>query len=62
MLMGNPHAVLRVDDINAAPVHELGLSVDGFIVGNVGRLHPDKDQATLIRGFAKALPGLPAGQ
>ena len=38
----------------------LGLSVDGFIVGNVGRLHPDKDQATLIRGFARALPGLPA--
>ena len=37
-----------------------GLSVDGFFVGNVGRLHPDKDQATLIRGFAKALPGLPA--
>ncbi|WP_300731198.1 glycosyltransferase [Pseudomonas sp.] len=38
----------------------LGLSVDGFIVGNVGRLHPDKDQTTLIQGFAKALPGLPA--
>ena len=38
----------------------LGLSVNGFIVGNVGRLHPDKDQATLIRGFALALPGLPA--
>lgn len=39
----------------------LGLSVDAFIVGNVGRLHPDKDQATLIRGFAKALPALPEG-
>ena len=38
----------------------LGLSINGFIVGNVGRLHPDKDQATLIRGFAKALPNLPA--
>ena len=32
-----------------------------WIVGNVGRLHPDKDQATLIKGFAKALPELPAG-
>jgi glycosyltransferase involved in cell wall biosynthesis len=31
------------------------------VVGNVGRLHPDKDQATLIRGFAQALPQLPAG-
>ncbi|MBF3241018.1 glycosyltransferase, partial [Pseudomonas aeruginosa] len=26
---------------------------------NVGRLHPDKDQATLLRGFAAALPRLP---
>ena len=47
--------------LSGTPAREaLGLSVDGFIVGNVGRLHPDKDQSTLIRGFAKALPGLPA--
>jgi glycosyltransferase involved in cell wall biosynthesis len=39
----------------------LGLPVDAWVVGNVGRLHPDKDQATLIRGFAQALPQLPAG-
>src|SRR5690554_1466988 len=39
----------------------LGLPHDAWIVGNVGRLHPDKDQATLIRGFAAALPGLPRG-
>ncbi|MFV3384808.1 glycosyltransferase [Pseudomonas sp. NY15364] len=39
----------------------LGLPQDAWIVGNVGRLHPDKDQATLIRGFAQALPQLPAG-
>ena len=38
---------------------ELGLSPSAWIVGNVGRLHPDKDQATLLRGFALALPGLP---
>ncbi|MGE7956888.1 glycosyltransferase [Pseudomonas sp. NPDC089530] len=38
---------------------ELGLSASAWIVGNVGRLHPDKDQATLLRGFAAALPGLP---
>lgn len=38
----------------------LGLPQDAFVVGNVGRLHPDKDQATLIRGFAQALPHLPA--
>lgn len=40
---------------------QLGLPQDAWVVGNVGRLHPDKDQATLIRGFALALPHLPAG-
>ncbi len=39
----------------------LGLPEDAWVAGNVGRLHPDKDQATLIRAFAQALPGLPAG-
>ena len=39
----------------------LGLPLDVPVVGNVGRLHPDKDQETLIRGFAAALPRLPAG-
>ncbi len=39
----------------------LGLPLDAWIVGNVGRLHPDKDQTTLIKGFAKALPELPTG-
>jgi glycosyltransferase involved in cell wall biosynthesis len=38
----------------------LGLPQDSWIVGNVGRLHHDKDQATLLRGFKKALPWLPA--
>jgi len=38
----------------------LGLASDAWIVGNVGRLHPDKDQTTLLRGFAQALPNLPA--
>ena len=44
----------------AARAH-LGLPLDAWVVGNVGRLHPDKDQATLIRGFAQALPRLPRG-
>jgi glycosyltransferase involved in cell wall biosynthesis len=39
----------------------LGLPAQAWVAGNVGRLHPDKDQATLIRGFARALPQLPAG-
>ena len=39
----------------------LKLDPQAWIVGNVGRLHPDKDQATLLRGFAQALPSLPAG-
>lgn len=38
---------------------QLKLAPDAWIVGNVGRLHPDKDQTTLIKGFAAALPDLP---
>lgn len=38
----------------------LGLADDAWIIGNAGRLHPDKDQKTLIKGFAQALPQLPA--
>ncbi|MDR0563810.1 MAG: glycosyltransferase [Azoarcus sp.] len=38
----------------------LGLPLDSWVVGNVGRLHPDKDQATLIRAFALARPSLPS--
>jgi len=34
----------------------LNLPQSGWIIGNVGRLHYDKDQATLIKAFAKALP------
>ena len=37
----------------------LQLPDDAWVVANVGRLHPDKDQATLIEGFAEALPTLP---
>lgn len=38
----------------------LQLPKEAWIVGNVGRLHHDKDQATLLRGFALALPTLPS--
>ncbi|PKO34142.1 MAG: glycosyltransferase [Betaproteobacteria bacterium HGW-Betaproteobacteria-7] len=44
----------------AAAREALQLPPDAWIVGNVGRLHPDKDQATLIRGFALARDRLPA--
>lgn len=53
---------LRAIQVPAAEARlALGLDPQAWIVGNVGRLHPDKDQATLLRGFAQALPGLPAG-
>lgn len=39
---------------------ELNLPAAAFVVGNVGRLHRDKDQRTLLAGFARALPSLPA--
>ncbi|NER66567.1 glycosyltransferase, partial [Pseudomonas sp. MAFF212427] len=55
-------AALQAALVPAAQAREaLGLDPQAWIVGNVGRLHPDKDQATLLRGFAQALPGLPAG-
>lgn len=41
--------------------NNLSLPQVSYIVGNVGRLHHDKDQATLIKGFAKALAQLPPG-
>ncbi|WP_150299576.1 glycosyltransferase [Pseudomonas profundi] len=37
----------------------LDLPDSAWVIANVGRLHPDKDQATLIRGFAKARSELP---
>lgn len=55
-------AALRAEQVSREAAREyLGLPRDAWVVGNVGRLHPDKDQATLIRGFAQALPQLPAG-
>lgn len=37
---------------------KLGLPDDIYVFGNVGRLHPDKDQSTLIRAFARSIPKL----
>lgn len=55
-------AALRAEQVSHEVAREhLGLPQDVWVVGNVGRLHPDKDQATLIRGFAQALPQLPSG-
>lgn len=37
----------------------LDLPNSAWIVGSVGRIHPDKDPQSLVYGFAKALPSLP---
>ncbi len=53
---------LRRELLECVPARRaLNLPEDAWVVGNVGRLHPDKDQATLLRAFAEALPSLPAG-
>lgn len=53
-------AALQGQQLPAADARaRLGLAADAWVVGNVSRLHPDKDQATLLHGFAAALPGLP---
>lgn len=55
-------AAVQAGQVSRSAAREhLGLPQDAWVVGNVGRLHPDKDQATLIRGFAQALPQLPKG-
>ncbi|MBU0563624.1 MAG: glycosyltransferase [Gammaproteobacteria bacterium] len=55
-------AAVQAEQVSREAAREhLGLPQDVWVVGNVGRLHPDKDQATLIRGFAQALPQLPVG-
>lgn len=55
-------AALKATQVDRQAARQaLGLPADAWIVGNVGRLHPDKDQVTLLRGFAEALPQLPAG-
>lgn len=40
----------------------LGIPPAAFVFGNVGRLHADKDQATLIRAFAQLAPQHPEAQ
>ena len=55
-------AAVQAEQVSREAAREhLGLPQGAWVVGNVGRLHPDKDQATLIRGFAQALPQLPDG-
>ncbi|UAW99094.1 glycosyltransferase [Halopseudomonas nanhaiensis] len=44
----------------SAARQRLGLREKAWVVANVGRLHADKDQATLLKGFAKALSSLPS--
>lgn len=55
-------AAVQAQQVNRdAARQQLDLPREAWIVGNVGRLHPDKDQTTLIKGFAEALPALPEG-
>lgn len=39
--------------------NSLNLPQQAWVIGNVGRLHHDKDQATLIEAFAKSLAQMP---
>lgn len=52
-------AIREIQIPREAAREQLQLPQNAWVVGNVGRLHPDKDQATLLRGFAIALPKLP---
>jgi diaminopimelate epimerase len=62
--MGNPHAVLRVDDINNAPVHELGPKIENHPrfpvarVGTRGRRNPGLRYRRLRRCRSRDQPGV----
>jgi glycosyltransferase involved in cell wall biosynthesis len=42
--------------------NSLGLSEGAYVFANVGRLHPDKDQKTLIEAFAQVAKDLPEAE
>ncbi len=46
----------------SAAREKLGVADNAFVFGNVGRLHADKDQATLIRAFARIADEFPAAR
>jgi glycosyltransferase involved in cell wall biosynthesis len=51
---------LRELQYPAAEARErLGLATEDFVIANVGRLHQDKDQDTLLRAFARCVDQLP---
>ena len=53
-------AQLQAVQYSAAEARErLGLAAEDYVIANVGRLHPDKDQATLLRAFAHCAEWLP---
>ena len=41
---------------------QMGLPMGGYLFANVARLHPDKDQKTLLRGFARVADRLADSQ
>lgn len=47
----------QVDRVTAR--EHLGIAQDKYVFANVGRLHPDKDQKTLINAFARVASDLP---
>ncbi len=50
----------RKELLDRAQARELlDIPSNSYVIGNVGRLHPDKDQKTLIKAFAKAKDSLP---
>lgn len=55
----NVKQVMQSQIDRAAAREHLGLAQDKYVFSNVGRLHPDKDQKTLINAFAKVAAELP---
>lgn len=49
----NVEQILKIQVSRSEARKHLGLPEDKYVFSNVGRLHPDKDQKTLINAFAK---------
>ncbi len=55
----NINAVMEAQVPRYEAREHLGIAQDAYVFSNVGRLHPDKDQKTLISAFAKVADKLP---
>jgi glycosyltransferase involved in cell wall biosynthesis len=55
-------ATFNRENVEALNRHVLGIAEDSFVVGSIGRLHPQKDLGTLLRAFSVFLESVPSAR